>query len=107
MPAALKKAKSEVVEMQKIIDRQKGGFKLQPWDWAYYAEKLRKEKDDLNEDEVKQYFKMENVRQGVFDCASKLYGIGFEPIKDASIYYPEVEAFKITNKADGSLVGIL
>ena len=54
--------------MQKIIDRQKGGFKLQPWDWAYYAEKLRKEKYDLNEDEVKQYFKMENVRQGVFDC---------------------------------------
>ena len=107
MPAALKKAKSEVVEMQKIIDRQKGGFKLQPWDWAYYAEKLRKEKYDLNEDEVKQYFKMENVRQGVFDCASKLYGIGFEPIKDASIYYPEVEAFKITNKADGSLVGVL
>ncbi len=107
MPTAVNKAKEEAKELQKIIDREKGGFKLQPWDWAYYAEKLRKEKYALNEDEVSQYFKMENVRQGVFDVASRLYDIDFEPIKDASVYYGEVEAFKITNKSDGSLVGIL
>ncbi|MDR3328473.1 MAG: M3 family metallopeptidase [Prevotellaceae bacterium] len=106
MPAALKKAKEEVVEMQKIIDAENGGFKLQPWDWAFYAEKLRKQKYDLDEAEISQYFKMENVREGVFACASKLYGLKFEPLKDASIYYSEVEAFKVTDEND-SLVGIL
>lgn len=106
MPAAIKKAKDEAKELQKIIDSEKGGFKLQPWDWSYYAEKLRKDKYALNEDEINQYFQMENVRQGVFELASRLYKINFEPLKDASIYHEDVEAFKVTNQADGSLVGI-
>lgn len=106
MPAAIKKAKDEAKELQKIIDSEKGGFKLQPWDWSYYAEKLRKDKYALNEDEINQYFQMENVRQGVFELASRLYEINFEPLKDASIYHEDVEAFKVTNQADGSLVGI-
>ncbi len=106
MPVAVKKAAEEAKELQKIIDSQKGGFKLQPWDWAYYTEKLRKEKYALNEDEIKQYFQMENVRKGVFELASRLYKVNFEPLKDASVYHQEVEAFKVTNQADGSLVGI-
>jgi peptidyl-dipeptidase Dcp len=106
MPAALNKAKQEVVDMQAIIDREKGGFKLQPWDWAYYAEKLRKEKYDMDEAEISQYFKMENVREGVFNTASRLYGIKFEPLENVDVYYNEVEAFKITDEND-SLVGIL
>lgn len=106
MPVAVKRAGEEAKELQKIIDSEKGGFKLQPWDWSYYAEKLRKEKYALNEDEIKQYFQMEDVRKGVFELASRLYKINFEPLKDASVYYNEVEAFKVTNQADGSLVGI-
>ncbi len=105
MPAALKRAKEEVVEMQKIIDREKGGFKLQPWDWAYYAEKVRQEQYALDENEIKPYFKMENVRQGVFDCASKLYGIKFEKLTDVPVYNPEAEAFKITDEK-GELLAI-
>ncbi len=107
IPSAIQKAKEEVADMQKVIDQEDGGFKLQPWDWAYYAEKVRKQKYDLNEDEIKQYFQMENVRKGVFYCASKLYNINIEPIENINIYYPEVEAFKVTDKEDGSLVGIL
>ncbi|MDR1544967.1 MAG: M3 family metallopeptidase [Prevotellaceae bacterium] len=106
MTAANAKAKEEVAEMQKIIDDENGGFQLAAWDWAFYAEKLRVKKYDLNEDEIKPYFQMEKVRDGVFYCASKLYDIKFEPLKNAPIYYPEVEAFKILNP-DGSLVGIL
>lgn len=105
MPAALKRAKEEVVEMQKIIDREKGGFKLQPWDWAYYAEKVRQEQYALDENEIKPYFKMENVRQGVFDCASKLYGIKLEPLTDVPVYNPEAEAFKVTDE-NGELLAI-
>ena len=106
-PAALAKAKEEVVDMQKIIDRENGGFKLAAWDWDFYAEKVRQEKYALNEDEIKPYFKMENVREGVFAVASKLYNIKFEPLNDVPIYFPEVEAFKVTDNADGSLIGIL
>ena len=105
MPSALKKAKEEVYEMQKIIDRDNGGFKLAPWDWAYYAEKVRVEQFDLDENQIKPYFKMENVRQGVFDCASRLYGVKFEKLTDAPIYNPEVEAFRITDEA-GNLLAI-
>jgi peptidyl-dipeptidase Dcp len=106
MPASLQKAKEEVVEMQKIIDAENGGFKLEAWDWAFYAEKVRKAKYDLDEDQIKPYFQMENVREGVFACASKLYGVKFEKLNDVPIYYSEVETFKITDE-NGDLVGIL
>lgn len=102
---AVAKAKQERAEMQKIIDAEKGGFKLAAWDWDFYAEKLRQQKYALNEDEIKPYFQMENVRQGVFDVAHKLYGLNFEKLENVPIYNPEVETFKITD-ADGSLIGL-
>ncbi|MDR1591872.1 MAG: M3 family metallopeptidase [Prevotellaceae bacterium] len=103
--SALEKAKKEREALQAVIDREKGGFKLAAWDWDYYTEKLRKEKYALNEEEIKPYFKMENVRQGVFAVAGKLYGLTFEQLTDVPIYHPEVEAFKVMD-ADGSLLGI-
>ena len=79
---------------------------LQPWDWWYYAEKLRKAKYALDEEELKPYFELDNVRKGAFGVAHKLYGLNFEPLKDMPVYNPDVEVFKVT-EADGSLVGIL
>ncbi|MDP4114634.1 MAG: M3 family metallopeptidase [Bacteroidota bacterium] len=101
----MKKAKAEVAEMQKIIDREKGNFKLQPWDWWYYAEKVKKEKYDLNEEMLRPYFQMENVVKGVFAVATKLYGLQFIERKDIQVYHPEVKAYEV-KEADGRHLGV-
>jgi len=103
--AAIAKAKEERTELQKLIDRENGGFQLQAWDWDFYTEKLRQEKYALNEDEIKPYFQMENVRAGVFAVANKLYGLNFEKLENIPVYHSDVEAFKITDQND-SLVGL-
>ena len=109
---AVARAKEEVKDMQAIMDQDikagkvEKGAKIQPWDWFYYSEKVRKAKYALDEDLVKPYFQMEKVREGVFNTASKLYGLQFEPIKNAPKYHPDVEAFKVSD-ADGSLIGVL
>ena len=103
---AVKKAKEEADELQKMMDTEGKGKKLEAWDWWYYSEKLRKEKYDLNEEALKPYFKLENVRQGVFDLASKLYGLTFKKLNDMPVYNPDVEVFEVRD-ADKSLVGIL
>jgi len=103
---ALAKAKEEVAELQKLMDAEGKGEKLEPWDWWYYSEKLRKAKYDLEEEALRPYFKLENVRQGVFDLASKLYGLKFKKLSDMPVYDPDVEVFEV-NDADGSLIGIL
>jgi peptidyl-dipeptidase Dcp len=104
--AALPVAKNELAEMQKIIDRDGGGFKLQPWDWWYYAEKVRKEKYDLDENELKPYFSLPNVRDGMFYVATKLYGITFVKRTDLPVYQEDVETYEV-KEADGSHLGIL
>ena len=103
---SLKAAKREAAELQKLLSKDLPGEKLQPWDWWYYTEKLRKAKYALDEEELKPYFELGNVRRGAFGVATKLYGLQFEPLKDMPVYNPEVEVFKVT-EADGSLVGIL
>ena len=82
------------------------GATIKPWDWFYYAEKVRKAKYDLDEEITKPYFKMENVREGVFNNASRLYGLKFKKIENAPVYNPDVEAFEVTD-SDGSLIGVL
>ena len=112
MKYAVRQAKAEVFDMQKVMDGDIAsgllpvGSKIQPWDWFYYAERVRKAKYDLDENAVMPYFKMENVREGVFSTASRLYGLQFEPIPDAPKYHPDMEAFRVSD-ADGSLIGIL
>jgi len=103
---ALSKAKSELKEMQSIVDKEGGHFKLQSWDWWFYAEKLRKAKYDLDESEIKPYFKLENVQNGIFYVANKLYGISFENRNDIPIYNPEVVPFEV-KEANGSHLGVL
>ncbi len=110
---AVAQAKKEVIDMQLVMDddikagKLEAGSKIEPWDWFYYAEKVRKAKYDLDEEQVKPYFKMENVREGVFSTAARLYGLKFEKIENAPVYHPDVEAFKVTDAESGALIGIL
>lgn len=104
--ASLPVAKREAAEMQKMIDREGEGAKLAPWDWWYYAEKVRKEKYDLDETEMKPYFSLENVRNGMFDVANKLYGITFLKHTDLPVYQEDVEVYEV-READSALTGIL
>lgn len=103
---SLEAAKREAAELQALLEQDLPGEKLQPWDWWFYAEKLRKAKYDLDEEELKPYFELNNVRKGAFGVATKLYGLQFEKLENMPVYNPEVEVFKVT-EADGSLVGIL
>lgn len=103
---AIPVAKEEVTEMQKIIDKEGGKFKLEPSDWWYYAEKLRKQKYDLNDAELRPYFKLENVRDGVFACANKLFGITFTPISDIPLPHPEAQAYEVKD-TNGVHIGVL
>lgn len=104
--ASLRVAKTELSDMQKIIDKEGGDFKLQPWDWWYYAEKVRKEKYNIDENEIKPYFKLENVRDGMFNVATKLYGITFTKLSNLPVYYSDIETYQVKEK-DGSHLGIL
>ena len=103
---SLKAAKREAKELQALLSADLPGEELQPWDWWYYTEKLRKAKYDLNEEELKPYFELNNVRNGAFQLAHELFGINFEKLEGMPVYNPEVEVFKVTY-ADGGLVGIL
>ena len=112
MAPAVKKAKAEIADMQVEMDKDikaavvPAGSKIEPWDWAYYTEKVRKAKYALDEEQTKPYFQMENVRQGVFDLTTDLYGLQYEKLEDIPTYHPDVEGFKVTD-ADGSLIGVI
>ena len=112
MAPAVAKAKEEIADMQVFMDEDikagllPAGSKIEPWDWAYYTEKVRKAKYALDEEQTKPYFQMENVRQGVFDLTTKLWGLQYEKLEDIPVYHEDVEGFKVTD-ADGSLIGII
>ncbi|MGB4555350.1 MAG: M3 family metallopeptidase [Bacteroidales bacterium] len=103
---SLRVAKRERDEMQKIADATGGNFKLEPHDWWYYAEKLRKARYDLDENELRPYFRLDNVRDGAFAVANKLYGITFSPIDKIPLPHPDAQAFEV-KEADGSHIGVL
>ena len=100
MKAAVARAKEEVAEMEKIA-----GFKIEPWDWWYYSEKVRQQKYALDEDMTKPYFEVNNVRKGVFLAAKTLYGINIEEISGVPKYNPEVLTYKVTDE-NGNFLGI-
>ncbi len=102
----LARAKAEARDMQAMIDREGGKFKLASWDWWYYAEKVRKEKYDLDEEQLRPYFELNNVRDGMFAVANKLFGLTFSPLDNMPLFHPECEVFEVKD-ADGSHVGVL
>lgn len=103
--AALPVAKQEAARLQKMIDQTGGKFKLQPWDWRYYAEKVKQAEYGLDENELRQYFPLDKVREGAFYVANKLYGITFEPRTDLPLPHPDALAFEV-KEADGTPIGI-
>ncbi|UCG53398.1 MAG: M3 family metallopeptidase [Candidatus Latescibacterota bacterium] len=103
---ALARAKAEAKELQEMIDKEGGGFKLEAWDWWCYAEKVKKAKYDLDEEMLRPFFKLENVREGAFSVATKLYGITFEEVTGIPTYHEDVRVYEV-NEADGSHIGLL
>jgi len=101
VPGATAKAAAEAKDIQAVIDAQKGGFTVQPWDWEFYSEQVRKARYDLDEAQVKPYFELNNVlKNGVFYAANQLYGITFKERTDIPVYHPDVRAFEVFD-ADG------
>ena len=111
MKAAVAKAKDEIVDMQAVMDEDvkagllPAGSKIQPWDWWYYAERVRKAKYDLDENLTKPYFEAGHVKKGLFQAAKTLYGVNVEEIEGVPVYNPAVQTYKLTYD-DGSLIGI-
>ena len=104
VPAVTAKAKSEAADIQAVIDAQKGGFALQPWDWDFYAEQVRKAKYDLDESEVKPYFELNKVLlDGVFYAANQLYGLTFKARNDIPVYQPDVHVYEVFDTDGKSL----
>lgn len=106
VPAATAKAKAEAKDIQAMIDQQKGGFRLEPWDWNYYAEQVRKAKYNLDENEIKPYFEIDKVLQkGVFFAANQLYGLTFKERKDLPVWQEDVRVFDVMDQ-DGKQIGL-
>jgi peptidyl-dipeptidase Dcp len=102
----LKRAKDEARDIQEMIQRDGGKFKLESWDWWYYSEKVRKEKYDLDEEQVRPYFELTNVREGAFSVANRLYGLTFRQVQNMPLYHPECQVFEVKDR-DSSLIGIM
>ena len=104
---AVARVHEEVADMQKIADAEKAGIKIEPWDYRYYAEKVRKARYDLDETEVRPYLQLENLREGMFHMAKELFGFSFKPVDTARVpvYHPDVRVWEVTNP-QGGLVGL-
>ncbi len=102
---AMKVARKEAADLQVMIKAEGGDFALEPWDWRYYTEKIRKERFDLDEQALRSYFEIDKVREGAFYVAKMLYGLNFVEIQDVPVYHPEVKAFEV-KEADGSHLGV-
>jgi len=104
--AALPKMKEEAADIQKMINSEANPFKVESWDWWFYAEKIRKSKYDLDEEELRPYFQADSVIQGAFWTANQLFGLSFEKLTDYPKYHEDVQAFKVID-SDGSHVGVI
>lgn len=103
-PAAIARVKEEVADMQAIADKENAGIRIEPWDYRYYAEKVRKAKYDLDSNEVKEYLQLEHLREAMFWAAKKLYGFDFEPVSNVPVFHPDVRVWEV--KRAGKHVGL-
>jgi peptidyl-dipeptidase Dcp len=102
---ALARARAEAADMQALIDAEGGDFQLEPWDWWYYAEKVKKAKYDLDEEMLRPYFELEHVRAGLFEVVNRLWGLSFQERTDIPVYHPDVKAYEV-HDADGSVLAV-
>ncbi len=107
-PAAIARVAEEVADMQAIADREGTGITIEPWDYRYYAEKVRQDKYDLDSDEVKQYMQLGKLREAMFFVASELFNFEFTPVPDGSvpIFHPDVMVWEVTDKTSGDHIGL-
>lgn len=103
---AVKRVNEEVAEMQQVVNEEGDTFKIAPWDYYYYAEKVRKKKYDLDENEVREYFALDSVRKGIFTLAERLYGVKFTEVPDAPKYDPEVVVYDVTDAKTGEHIAV-
>jgi len=103
-PAAIARVKEEVADMQKLADGEKANFKIEPWDYRFYAEKVRKQRYDLDQNEVKGYLQLENMREAMFWASAQLYGLKFAQVKGVPVYHPDVRVYQVTR--GGKRVGL-
>ncbi|MET0945795.1 MAG: M3 family metallopeptidase [Flavobacterium sp.] len=103
---AVEKVHQDVAEMQKIVDLEGGNFKIAPWDYRYYAEKVRKAKYDLDQNEVKPYLQLEKLREGMFWVAGELFHLKFNQISNIPVYHPDVRVWEVSDKITGEVIGL-
>jgi len=103
---AVARVRQEVADMQALANKEKAKLKIEPWDYRYYAEKVRKQKYDLDSNQIKPYMQLEKLREGMFWVAGELFGFAFEPINDVPVFDPDVRVWKVTDKATGAPVGL-
>ena len=103
---AVDKVHQDVAEMQKIVDAEGGNFKIEPWDYRYYAEKVRKAKYDLDENEVKPYLQLEKLREGMFWVAGEIFNLNFKQIYNVPVFHPDVRVWEVSNRVTGKVVGV-
>lgn len=103
---AVDKVHQDVAEMQKIVDAEGGDFKIKPWDYRYYAEKVRKSKYDLDQNEVKQYLQLENLRESMFWVAGQLFNLSFKQIDTIPVFHEDVRVWEVNNEATGKTIGL-
>jgi peptidyl-dipeptidase Dcp len=103
---AVGRVREEVADMQRVANRERANIKIEPWDYRYYAEKVRKEKYDLDENEVKPYLQLDKLREGMFWVAGQLFNFNFAPVTNVPVYHPDVKVWEVTDKATGRPVGL-
>jgi len=103
---AVARVHEEVADMQAIADKEKAGIKIEPWDYRFYAEKVRKDRYDLDQDEVKQYLQLDKIREGMFYVAGELFGFGFKQLTDVPVYQPDVTVWEVFDKKTKKHIGL-
>src|SRR4029079_19714634 len=103
---AVARVHEEGADMQAVADKEGAKIKIEPWDYRYYAEKVRKAKYDLDQNEVKQYLKLDSLREGMFWVAGQLFGFRFTPVTYVPVYNPDVKVWKVSDKTSGKQIGL-
>lgn len=103
---AVARVKEEVADQQALADKEGAKIKIEPWDYRYYQEKVRKTRYDLDQNEVKQYLQLEKLREGIFWVAGELFGFDFTPVTNVPVYHPDVRVWEVTDKATKQHVGL-
>ena len=105
-PAAVARVKEEVADMQALADKEGAKIKIEPWDYRFYSEKVRKAKYDLDEDQIKPYLQLDKIRDGMFWVAGELFDFTFSPINNVPVYHPDVTVYEVKSKSTGKHIGL-